>query len=60
VDAGIEITVPNEEQMAVWREKLQPLEQTWIDNMNGLGENGQVIYDEFRSRLDEEMKKAGK
>lgn len=59
VDAGIEITVPDEAQLAVWQEKLDPLAQAWVEGMNNLGEDGQKIFDDFVTVLNAESAKAG-
>ncbi|MFY9211152.1 MAG: TRAP transporter substrate-binding protein [Aestuariivita sp.] len=52
VDRGNNIITLDAEQTAVWRAAAQPIYDSWVEDMNGRGLDGQALIDEARMLID--------
>ncbi|MBO6552726.1 MAG: TRAP transporter substrate-binding protein [Roseitalea sp.] len=52
VDLGNNIVTVSEDQVAVWRERSQPIYDAWVAEMSEKGIDGQALIDQARELMD--------
>lgn len=48
VDAGNELVVPEDGEIARWKEAVQPAYQAWIEAMNERGHDGEALFEQLK------------